>query len=362
MHEELNNLSEKDLLDAGIDLKERQRSATFVQIDEKPSLFRTMFEGIELLPTEDAIKKYPRFEQYIGKAFSAINKDFPRDTKGGFFLLVKKGANVVFPIQVCLFLKKKSFSQKIHNVILVEEGATAYVINGCTSDKASKDSLHVGVSEYYVEKGGYLNFTMIHSWTEEVSVQPKSVALVEEGGVFVSNYVCLKPVREIVMYPSCVLNGRGSRASFSSIILGHKGSLQDIGSRVVFRAEETSAEILSRTVSMGGRIIARGHLKAQCPSVKAHLECQGLIVSEKGSIHAIPELETDYRDVDMSHEAAIGKISKEEIEYLASRGIDENTARSVIIRGFMDTDILGLPEELRMQIEGLKEKLTDSSM
>ena len=64
----------------------------------------------------------------------------------------------------------------------------------------------------------------------------------------------------------------------------------------------------------------------------------------------------------MSHEAAIGKISKEEIEYLASRGIDENTARSVIIRGFMDTDILGLPEELRMQIEGLKEKLTDGSM
>lgn len=358
----LNNLPEKDLLEAGIDLKGKGRSATFVQVDNKPSMFQSMFEGIELLPTEEAIKKHPGLSEYLGKAFKAVNKDFPQDTEGGFFLRVKKGARVVFPIQVCLFLKKKAFSQKIHNIILVEEGATAYVINGCTSDKAASEALHMGVSEYFVEKGAYLNFTMIHSWSEDVLVRPKSVAVVENSGVFVSNYVCLKPVKEIVMYPTCLLNGEGSKASFSSIVLGHDGSLQDIGSRVILNARNSSAEIISRTVSLGGKIVARGHLKAQQPSVKAHLECQGLIVSERGTIHAVPELETDYRDVDMSHEAAIGKISKEEIEYLASRGIDEDSARSIIIRGFMDTDILGLPDELKNKIEDLKANLTENSM
>ncbi len=358
----ISSLPKEDLLSAGIDLSEKDRTATFVQVDERPFMFRSLFKGVELMPTEEALEKYPQYKEFFGKAFAMAGKDFPRDTQGGFFLLIKEGTQVTLPIQVCLFLKKKTFSQKIHNIILVEPGAQAYVINGCTSDKAAVDAFHLGVSEYFVLKGGYLNFTMIHSWSESVLVRPKSVAVVEEGGTFVSNYVCLKPVKEIVMYPTCILAGENSRASFSSIILSHPGSLQDIGSRVILSASNTSAEIVSRTVSMGGKIVARGHLYAKTPGVKAHLECQGLIVSERGTIHAIPELETDYRDVDLSHEAAIGKISKEEIEYLASRGIDEETARSIIIRGFMDTDILGLPEELRSQIERLKEQLTENAM
>ena len=355
-------LPKEELLSAGIDPTEKGRSATFVQVDNRPSLSRSLFEGVELMPIEEALNRYPKYRDYLGRAFSMVGKDFPEDTEGGFFLLVKKGHTIVLPIQVCLFLKKRQFSQRIHNIIVVEESASAYVINGCTSEKAATDAFHLGISEYFVEKGGYLNFTMIHSWNEGVAVRPKSVAIVEEGGTFISNYVCLKPVKEVVMYPTCLLRGEGARASFSSIILSHSGSLQDIGSRVILSAPNTSAEIVSRTVSMGGKIIARGHLYASSPGVKAHLECQGLIVSEKGTIHAIPELETDYRDVDLSHEAAIGKISKEEIEYLASRGIDEDLARSLIIRGFMDTDILGLPEELRKKIDELKDQLTENSM
>ncbi len=358
----LDSLPKEDLLSSGVDLSEKGRAATFVQVDERPSLFRSMFQGIELIPTEEALNRYPQYKKFFGMAFTAVGEDFPRDTQGGFFLVIKKGAKVTLPVQVCLFLKKKSFSQKVHNIILVEEGAQAYVINGCASDKAATDAFHLGISEYIVMRNGYLNFTMIHSWNDSMVVRPKSIAVVEEGGTFVSNYVSLKPVKEVVMYPTCVLKGRKARASFSSIILGHKGCLQDVGSRVILAAPDTSAEIVSRTVSMGGKIIARGHLYAKTPGVRAHLECQGLIVSEQGTIHAIPELQTDYRDVDLSHEAAIGKISKEEIEYLASRGIEEKVARSLIIRGFMDTDILGLPDELREQIEELKERLTEQAM
>jgi len=183
--------------------------------------------------------------------------------------------------------------------------------------------------------------------------------VLEEGACFVSNYICLKPVKEIVMYPTAVAQGESCRVSFSSLILSYPGSFQDIGSRVIFRKRSSSAEIISRAVSLGGSAILRGHLKAQAENIKAHLECRGLIINQKGKIQAIPELETEFRDVDLSHEAAIGKISKEEIEYLCSRGFSHKEAQSLIIRGFMDVDILGLPQILKEEIKRLEEKILE---
>ena len=145
-------------------------------------------------------------------------------------------------------------------------------------------------------------------------------------------------------------------------MVAHEGSAQDIGSRVIFNGKGSSAEIISRAVSLGGSVTARGHLKAAAPDIKAHLECRGLVVNEKGRIYAIPELETEYRDVDMSHEAAIGKISREEIEYLCSRGISKDKAQSLIIRGFVDTNILSLPELLKKEIDQLADRTLKSGL
>jgi hypothetical protein len=119
--------------------------------------------------------------------------------------------------------------------------------------------------------------------------------------------------------------------------------------------------MIARAVSLGGNVISRGHVKAEIHNVKGHLECRGLILSEKGHIHAIPEMETDYRDVELSHEAAIGKISKDEIEYLCSRGFSAAEAQSIIVRGFMDVNILGLPAVLKKEIADLEEKTLKAS-
>ncbi|MCK9554793.1 SufD family Fe-S cluster assembly protein [bacterium] len=343
-----------NIVSSGMDLSEKTRSGSFLQQDSEILFSKTMLEGVDILSTEDALKKYPEAKEYFGKNFGILKKDFPEDTKGGYFIRVRSGQTVKMPVQTCLFLKKRGFKQKVHNLIIIEEGAKVYLITGCSASKAADEAFHLGVSEFYVKKGGYLNFTMVHSWKENVSVKPMSIAVVEENATFVSNYICLKPVKEIVMYPTAVLQGNGSKASFNSLMLTHPGSLQDIGSRVILRGRNTSAEIISRAVSLGGRIIARGHLKAENRDVRAHLECRGLVLSEKGTIHAIPELETEWRDIDMSHEAAIGKISKEEIEYLCARGFSEGEAQSLIIRGFMDVDILSLPEELKEEIKNIE--------
>ncbi|HID96974.1 MAG TPA: SufD family Fe-S cluster assembly protein, partial [Thermodesulfobacteriaceae bacterium] len=116
------------------------------------------------------------------------------------------------------------------------------------------------------------------------------------------------------------------------------------------------SEIISRTISYGGTVIARGHLIGNSPDVKAHLECQGLMLTEKGVIHAIPELEAHVADVDMSHEAAVGRIAQEEIEYLMARGLTEEEATSTIVRGFLNVKIDGLPPELEAEIQAAVEE------
>ncbi len=365
MPQDLKNIYPKEDLEklssSGMDVGEEFRSGSFLQEDENIVLSRALSPQLEILSIEEASKN-PQYQCYLGKAFRALNKDFPKDTRGGYFIRVKKGAQVKFPVQACLFLRKSNFQQRVHNIIIVEEGAKLYLITGCSASKSSHESFHLGISEFFVKKGGYLNFTMIHSWKEDISVKPMSIALVEEEGIFISNYICLKPVKEITMYPTAVLQGKYSRASFNSLILSHPSSFQDIGSRVIFEEEYTSAEIVSRAVSLGGKIVARGHLKAEAKDVKAHLECRGLIITQEGVIHAIPELETNFRDVELSHEAAIGKISKEEIEYLCSRGLSKNQGQSIIIRGFMDVEILNLPEILKREVEDLEEKTLKSSL
>jgi hypothetical protein len=68
-------------------------------------------------------------------------------------------------------------------------------------------------------------------------------------------------------------------------------------------------------------------------------------------MHAIPELRGTVDGVEMSHEAAVGKIAQEEIHYLMSRGLSEEEATAAIVRGFLNVDIPGLPPQLRAEID-----------
>jgi Fe-S cluster assembly scaffold protein SufB len=152
------------------------------------------------------------------------------------------------------------------------------------------------------------------------------------------------------MYPTTYLAGKGAVARFYSLLVGSPGSEIDVGSRIILKDEDTKAEIISRAITNGGNMVARGELVGEVPGVKAHLECRGLILNG-GSIHAVPELTGQAEGVEMSHEAAVGKIAQEEILYLMSRGLSEDEATSTIIRGFMNVDIPGLPAELKAEID-----------
>jgi hypothetical protein len=269
----------------------------------------------------------------------------------GYFIRALPGVEATFPIQACLFLKSSNLIQSLHNIIIAEEGSKLQIITGCATESFGGNGLHIGISEFYVKKNAQLTFTMIHNWRQNVAVRPRSAAIVEENGKFLSNYICLKPVKDMQMYPRALLRGKDSLARYNSILYATSGSNLDVGSKAVLSAKNARAEIIARAIAHNGTIISRGNLRGETASVKAHLECRGLILGEQGNIYAIPELEGCTEGVDMSHEAAVGKIAKEEIEYLMARGLSADDAQAAIVRGFLDVSIMGLPEVLKRQLD-----------
>jgi Fe-S cluster assembly scaffold protein SufB len=213
-----------------------------------------------------------------------------------------------------------------------------------------KGGAHYGISEFYVGRNAKISFTMIHTWGEEIEVFPRSASRVEENGTFLSNYVCMQPVQKVQMYPTATLQGDNAVARFSSIIVAAPESHLDIGSRAILEGNGSSAELVTRAITRGGTIISRGHIQGKVRGTKGHLECKGLILQD-GRIYAIPEIEGTVVGTELTHEAAVGKIAQEEIEYLMARGLEEEVATATIIRGFLDVKVIGLPDALQQQID-----------
>ena len=342
------------LLLAGVDVLEKERAGTFFQKDTSVVHCETKQEGLEIIPIKVALEKYDWIKDYYWKLVSVDADKYTSAAEtglhNGYVIRALPGSKSVYPIQACLYIGKEGLQQNVHNIIIAEEDSELHMITGCSTSPHLKKGMHIGISEFYIKKNAKLSFTMIHNWAEDMVVRPRSAAVVEEGGLFLNNYICMKPVRSLQMYPTTHLVGNDAVARFYSIIVGSKGSEYDVGGRIFLKKPGTRAEIVARTISNGGRIISRGHLIGEVSDIKAHLECKGLIING-GLVYAVPELEGHADGVEMSHEAAVGKIAQEEIYYLMSRGLSEDEAVSTIVRGFLSVDIPGLPPQLKAEID-----------
>ncbi|NOR05589.1 MAG: SufD family Fe-S cluster assembly protein [Deltaproteobacteria bacterium] len=343
------------LKQTGIDLTGLDRAGTFIQTNCSVQKCDCESPGVEMLPITEALKKYDGLKDYWWKLVPAEKDAFTREADqeldNGYFIQALPGEKVIYPLQTCLYIRNENVAQRVHNIVIAEEGSELHIITGCSTHPHLTSGLHIGISEFYVKKGAKLTFTMIHNWGENVYVRPRTGIRVEEDGVFLSNYISLKGVKSVQTFPTATLAGPNALARFNSVIVAPEGSDIDTGAKVILKAPGSRSEIISRTISFGGRVVARGHLIGLAANIKAHLECQGLILAEHGVIHAIPELEAHVADVDMSHEAAVGRIAQEEIEYLMARGLDEEEATSTIVRGFLDVRINGLPPELNKELQ-----------
>ncbi|MCX8095030.1 MAG: SufD family Fe-S cluster assembly protein [Caldisericia bacterium] len=353
--EDLKKEDIEKLLKVGVDIEEKNRIGSFLFIDKGIYNISLKQEGVEILQLKEALEKYPELNNYI---FRIIDKDKDVYTRlvakkglSGFFIRTLPNVKTHLPIQTCFLIKKIGYSQIVHNIVIAEENSELNLINGCAAATYSDRGSHIAVTEFYVKKGAKISFTMIHDWAPNVIVRPRSAALVDEDGIFISNYVSLKKVRSTQSEPNIYLVGKRAKAKLVSILFADKDTHLDIGGKIFLNGDETSGEIISRVISDGGKIISKGSLIGKGKNIKAHMECNGIMLKDLGEIITIPELYSKNKDVEMSHEAIVGKIAKDEIEYLMSRGIKEDDAISLILRGFLNVKIEGLPEILQRSID-----------
>lgn len=357
----LDDLSEGDrelVQDVGFSPARKGVAGSFIQFDNESILADVLLqqEGLEVLPITEALKKYDYLKDYLWKAVSVDADKYTARSEmadyNGYFIRAKAGAQIAMPVQSCLIMKKNQSVQNVHNIVIAEEGSQLHIITGCATPSGVERSLHLGISEFYVKKKAKLTFTMVHRWNEMTDVRPRSATLVEEGGTYISSYAILSPLKSIQTFPKVILQGRGAKADLYSVVYGSKKSHYDIGGLLSLNAPRAQGKVVSRAIATEeSEIIARGDLIGLNGDTKGRLECDGLLISDRASIRAVPMLHAKAEGAELSHEATVGKVGAEQLGYLMSRGLDEEEATSLIIRGFVKLKVPDLPPALQKSID-----------
>lgn len=361
--EDLTKDDKKTLNSVGMETDEKGRAASFLQMDQSEIFVNNMFPGVEVMGTAQALDKYDWLKDYMWKAVQVDADKYTATTelgaRSGYFIRSEPNTKLDIPIQACMYIGDDEVRQTAHNIIIAEENSEINIITGCSTATHVDNAAHIGVSEFYLKKGAKVTFTMVHNWAKDVDVRPRTGVIMDDNSTYISNYILAHPVRNLQAYPTAYANGKNCKVFFQSILAGKEDSLIDQGSRTVLSGENSQSEMITRAISEdNSTIYTRGDLLGKSPDVRGHLECMGLILSDDSKIYSVPELRGESTNMELSHEAAVGKIAEDEIQYLMARGLTEDEAASMIVRGFLDIDIKGLPDKLAQETK----KLMDMSM
>lgn len=310
--------------------------------DNKPLLMETSDEQLQILNI-----KNPKVEEYI-KRYDVQENTFDEYT--GYLILLAKDSQS--SVQTCFLTSQSGFEQNVRNVIVAEENSNLEIFTGCLSSVHVKGNTHNAIADMFVGKNATMTFNMIHSWGETSKVFPKTRVHVDEGGVFISNYVVWEKVKEIRLNPQAFVKN-GGKAVMQSLVYSHAGNLLDIGGKIFLEGSESSGEILSSVVSEGGEYKTVTEITGEGDNSKGHIECNAVLLEKAGQVETIPLLKAKNSSVQLSHEASIGKISKEEIQYLQTKGLNEDQARELIVKGFVNDSVKKMPPSVQEKIESM---------
>lgn len=274
---------------------------------------------------------------------------------GGSFVYVPEGVHVDIPLQSYFRSNSPGAGQFEHTLIIVEKGAKLHFIEGCSAPKYNVTNLHAGCVELYVKEDASLRYSTIENWSRNMMNLNTKRASVEKNGTieWISGSFGSKVS---MLYPMSILKGEGARSEFTGISFAGKGQTLDTGTKVVHAAPYTSSTISTKSISKdGGAAVYRGSVKvaANAHHSKSTISCESLMLDDLSRSDTIPALDIMSDQVEIGHEAKIGRISDEVIFYLMTRGISEEEAKAMIVRGFAEPIAKELPLEYAVEMNNL---------
>lgn len=317
-------------------------------------------QGVIYTDIDSAIRDYPEiFREYFTKCVPLSEHKFIAlhyaVFSGGSFVYVPKNVKLEMPLQSYFRLNSPESGQFEHTLIIVDEGASLQFIEGCSAPKYNKVNLHAGCVELFVKEGGYLRYSTIENWSKNMLNLNTKKAIVEKdaqvdwvSGSFGSKISML--------YPMSVLKGENAKTEYTGISFAGKGQNLDTGFKVAHLAPNTSSVINSRSISKNGGIATYRSLVSILPNAtgsKCSVTCDGLMLDDISRSDTIPVNNVETCDVEFSHEAKVGKISDEAIFYLMTRGLSEEDAKAMIVRGFANPISKEFPIEYAVEMNRL---------
>ena len=317
-------------------------------------------QGVIYEDFDSAIKKYPDLvKQYFTKCVPLTEHKFIAlhyaVFSSGSFVYVPKGVKLDKPLQSYFRLNSPESGQFEHTLIIVEDEASLHFIEGCSAPKYNKVNLHAGCVELFVKDNAYLRYSTIENWSKNMMNLNTKKAIVGKNskmdwisGSFGSHISML--------YPMSILKGENSKTEYTGISFAGAGQNLDTGFKVVHAAKNTSSLISSRSISKNGGIATYRSLVKILPKAegsKCSVSCDGLMLDDLSRSDTIPVNDVQTCEAQMSHEAKIGKISEKAIFYLMSRGLTEDDAKAMIVRGFANPVSKELPLEYAVEMNRL---------
>ena len=317
-------------------------------------------QGVIYCNFDTAIKEYPELlKEYFTKAVPIMDHKFIALHyalfSGGSFVYIPKGVKLTDPLQSYFRLNSPGAGQFEHTLIIVEENASMEFIEGCSAPGYNQLNLHAGCVELFVKENAYLRFSTIENWSKNMMNLNTKKCMVEKNGKI--EWIMGSFGSKISMlYPMSILNGENAKCEFTAISFAGSGQNLDTGLKVVHNAKNTSTIVNSKSISKDGGICTfRSNVlvNKNASKSKLALSCESLMMDSLSRSDTIPSATILNDDVTFAHEAKIGKISDETIFYLMSRGIDEEEAKALIVRGFAEPISKSFPIEYAVEMNRL---------
>jgi Fe-S cluster assembly protein SufB len=319
-------------------------------------------QGVLFLDTDTALREQEdMFREYFTSSipvgdnkFSALNTAV---WSGGSFIYVPKGVKVDIPLQAYFRINTENMGQFERTLIIADEGSYVHYVEGCTAPVYSSDSLHSAVVEIIVKKDARVRYTTIQNWSNNVYNLVTKRAIAHEGATM--EWVDGNLGSKITMkYPAVWMVGEHAKGETLSVAFAGEGQHQDAGAKMVHAAPHTSSSIVSKSVARGGgRTSYRGLVQINKGShhSKSTVKCDALLVDAISRSDTYPYVDVREDDVQMGHEATVSKVSADQLFYLMSRGVTEDEAMAMIVRGFIEPIARELPMEYALELNRLIE-------
>ena len=326
-------------------------------------------QGVIFDSIEDGLRNHPElFREHFATVvppgdnkFAAMNSAV---WSGGSFVYIPPGVELETPLQAYFRVNQEQMGQFERTLIIADEGSRAHYIEGCTAPVYSTESFHSGVIEIVVKPGAHFRYTTIQNWSNNMYNLVTQRSLVHENATM--EWLDGNLGSKLTMkYPSCFLVGERAHGSILSIAYAGNGQHQDTGGKVIHAAPRTSSSIVSKSISKGsGRASYRGLCKVYEGSTdaKSNVECDALLIDEAARTDTYPYIEIDENQSTVGHEARVSKVGEEQIFYLMSRGMPEEEAMALIVRGFIEPIARQLPLEYAVELNRLIELEMEGSV